>query len=118
MSNTAPTLSKPAAIRRFRYAIQATALLFAATAVCVFIVILGDRFPFRKDATSTREHELSPRTLALLNSLQGEYELVVAANFSTLDKTAAGRTQDVLDNFTRKSPNIRSTIIDVSSSRG
>ncbi len=118
MSNTAPTLSKPAAIRRFRYAIQATALLFAATAVCVFIVILGDRFPFRKDATSTREHELSPRTLALLSSLQGEYELVVAANFSTLDKTAAGRTQDVLDNFTRKSPNIRSTIIDVSSSRG
>ena len=31
MSNTAPTLSKPAAIRRMRYAIQAIALLFVET---------------------------------------------------------------------------------------
>lgn len=118
MTHTAPTLSKPAAIRRFRYAIQAFALLFAATAVCVFAVILGDRFPMRLDATATREHQLSPRTVDLLKSLQGEYELVVAANFSTLDKTAAGRTQDVLDNFARTSPNVRTTVIDVSSSRG
>lgn len=118
MSNTAPTLSKPAAIRRFRYAIQAFALLFAATAVCVFAVILGDRFPKRFDATATREHQLSPRTVELLKSLQGEYELVVAANFSTLDQTAARRTQDVLDNFSRTSLSIRTTVIDVSSSRG
>ncbi len=118
MSNTAPTLSKPAAIRRMRYAIQAIALLFAATAVCAFVAILGDRFPHRLDATATREHHLSARTTELLNSLQGPYEMVVAANFSMLDQASARRTQDVLDNFARTTPNIRTTIIDVSSSRG
>jgi hypothetical protein len=118
MSNTAPTLSKPATIRRVRYAIQTIVLLFAVTTCCVLAIVLGDRFPHRFDATATREHHLSPRTTDLLASLRGEYELVVTANFSTLDQQAARRTEDVLDNFSRATTNIRTTIIDVSSTRG
>ena len=113
------SLSKPAAIRRVRYAIQTFALFFAVTACCAFAVVLADRFPERLDVTATREHHLSERTLELLKSLQGQYEMVVAANFSVLDPQAARRTQDVLDNFGRASPNkIKTTIIDAASSRG
>src|SRR5207253_400797 len=92
--------------------------LFAITACCVFVGILGDRFPRRFDATATREHHISPRTETLLAGLKGDYELVVAANFSSLDPAAARRTQDVLDNFSRSSERIHTTEIDVSSSRG
>ncbi|HMN39225.1 MAG TPA: hypothetical protein PKE29_00150 [Phycisphaerales bacterium] len=112
------TLTKPAVIRRTRFAFQTIALVFAVTACCAFAGILAERFPRRFDATSTREHHLSPRTEALLTSLTGEYEVVVTANFSTLDPAAARRTQDVLDNFSRASSHVRTTIIDVSSPRG
>jgi len=112
------TLSKPATVRRARYAVQAFALLFAATACCAFVGILGDRFPQRFDLTATREHHLSDRTTELLRSLSGKYELVVAANFSTLDQRAVARTQDLLDNFSRASPIVQMTIIDVASPRG
>jgi hypothetical protein len=112
------TLSKPASLRRTRYAIQTFALLFAVTACCAFVLVLGDRFPYRIDATATREHHLSARTTELLGSLDGQYELVVAANFSLLDQQAARRTQDVVDNFARSSSHIKATIIDVASARG
>lgn len=115
---TSPTLSKPAALRRTRYGVQTFAFLFAVTACCALAAVLGDRFPKRFDATATREHELSPRTRDLLSSLSGEYELVVAANFSGLDPTSARRTQDVLDNIARSTSKVRTTVIDVSSSRG
>ncbi len=116
--STQNTLSKPAVIRRTRFAFQTIALVFAVTACCAFAGILADRFPRRFDATSSREHHLSPRTESLLASLKGEYEVVVAANFSSLDQAAARRTQDVLDNFSRSSPSVRTTVIDVSSPRG
>jgi hypothetical protein len=116
--STPNTLVKPAAIRRTRFALQTVALVFAVTACCAFAGILADRFPKRFDATATREHQLSPRTQTLLGSLKDDYELVVAANFSTLDQQAARRTQDVLDNFSRTSPHVQTTIIDVSSARG
>lgn len=110
--------SRPASGRRWRYALQSFALLFAVTSCVVFGIILSDRFPHRYDVTATREHQLSQRSLDLLKSLSGEYELVVAANFSGADPVAARRTHDVLDNLSRASPNIRTTIIDVASTRG
>lgn len=104
--------------RRLRYAVQSILLLLLITACCLFMVVVADRLPRRYDVTATREHELSPRTLGVLKSLSGPYELVIAGNFSGTDPQVAARTQDVLDNFTRASRNITSTIIDVASSRG
>ncbi len=114
MSTKAPS----ARGRRARYVFQTFALLLAATAVCTLAILLSDRFPYRLDATATREHQLSPRSLELLGSLSGDYELVVAANFATLDPASVRRTQDVLDNFVRASPRVRATIIDVASGDG
>ncbi|HVU62578.1 MAG TPA: hypothetical protein VHC70_01280, partial [Phycisphaerales bacterium] len=116
--NAPTTLSKPAAIRRTRYAIQTAALLFAITTCCVLVGILGDRFPRRFDATVTREHQLSERTQKLLKSLDGDYELIIAANFSMLDPQAARRTQDVLDNFSHATTHLRPTVIDAASANG
>lgn len=112
------TIAKPSRGRRIRYAVQTSALLFAVTACCVFAVVLADRFPRRLDVTATREHELSPRTLQLIGDLKDRYEIVVAANFASLDSAGVRRTQDVLDNFARASANIKVTTIDVASSHG
>lgn len=116
-TRTEPALASSGA-RRARYAFQTAALLLAVSAVCVLAIILSDRYPWRLDATATREHQLSPRTQQLLGNLAGDYELVVAANFSTLEPASARRTQDVLDNFVRTSPKVRATIIDVAAADG
>lgn len=104
--------------RRVRYVFQTLALLLAVSAVCVLAIVISDRFPRRLDVTSTREHQLSERTGQLLRTLTGDYEVVVAANFSTIEPAHARRTQDVLDNFVRTSPRLRTTIIDVASGDG
>lgn len=114
----AVVMKKTAGARRVRYVFQTLALLLAVSAVCVLAIVISDRFPGRLDVTSTREHQLSERTRQLLQTLSGEYEIVVAANFSTIEPAHARRTQDVLDNFVRTSPKVRTTIIDVASGDG
>lgn len=109
---------KPARGRRWRYALQSFALLFAVTSCVALGVLMADRFPRRYDVTATREHQLSKRSLDLLGGLNGDYELIVAANFSGVDPIAARRTQDVLDNIARASPRVRTTVIDVASTGG
>ncbi|MBY0311113.1 MAG: GldG family protein [Phycisphaerales bacterium] len=116
--DTSAGMNKTAFARRLRYVFQTLALLLAVSAVCVLAIVISDRFPHRLDATSTREHQLSDRTRQLLQSLSGDYEVVVAANFSTIEPAHSRRTQDVLDNFVRSSPRVRTTIIDVASGDG
>jgi hypothetical protein len=117
-SPTAPQRTDSAGTRRIRYAVQSILLLLAISACSLFMIVVADRLPRRFDVTATREHQLSPRTLGLLRELNAPYEIVVAGNFAGADPLAAGRTQDVLDNFTRSSRHISSTVIDVSGSQG
>lgn len=104
--------------RRVRYGAQAAVLLFAVTACCVLGALIADRFPQRFDVTATREHQLSTRTIDLLNSLTGDFEIVVAANFAELDPTATSRTRAVLGNLARSSPRLKTTFLDVASVTG
>lgn len=114
----APSGARGAAGRRARYALQAAALVFAATAVCVLAGLLAARFPARIDATATREHRLSARTEAVLAGLKEPYEIIVAANFAMLEPGTADRTRGVLQNLERASGNVRVTEIDVGARGG
>jgi hypothetical protein len=113
-----PASPKNAGGRRARYGLQSAALVLAVSATCVLAGLIADRFPARWDVTATREHRLSQRTTDLLSGVSGKYEIVVAASLGEADPVAARRTSDVLDNFTRASPLIETTLIDISSQRG
>ncbi|MGE3107587.1 MAG: hypothetical protein AB7G11_01260 [Phycisphaerales bacterium] len=113
-SSTAPG----AAGRRVRFGLKSLVLLASVTASCLFIGLIASRYPVRLDATATREHLLSPRTLSTLGGLDGPYEIIVAANRSTVDQRAYERTRDVLDSFARASDRVAVTFIDTGSSSG
>lgn len=116
--SAASTTVRTAAGRRIRYGLQSIALLLAVTAVVGFLGVLADRYPQRLDATSSRQHRLSPRTTDLLAGLQGDYELVIVTSLDGVEPRAIARTQDVLDNFARSAPDLRVTAIDVASAKG
>lgn len=115
-SSTNTTAS--ATTRRVRFGLQSLVLLLSVTASCVFAGLIASRYPLRFDATATREHLLSERTLSTLRSLDGDYEIVVAANRTGVDQRAYQRTRDVLDSFARASKHVAVTFIDTSSSSG
>jgi len=108
---------RSAASRRTRYGLQSAALLLAITAVVGFLGVLADRYPERFDATATRQHRLSQRTTDLLGRLKGDHELIIVANLDGVEPRALARTQDVVDNFARATPNLRVTAIDVASAK-
>ncbi len=116
VSSSLPTASG----RRAKFALRTLALLLAVTASCVFVGIITDRTASRYDVTATREHELSPRTQAVLKSIAdaGPHEIVLVCPFSSLDKRTQQRTADVLDAFNAASPNLTTTIIDVAGADG
>ena len=129
MAGDAPAISPPppppppsprrgASARRARYGFQALALLLAVTACCALGALIADRFPQRFDVTATREHQLSTRTTDMLGSLNGDFEIVVAANFAELDPTATSRTRAVLGNLARATPRLRTTLLDIASVTG
>jgi hypothetical protein len=97
-------------------------LLVAATASLVVANVLASRFSVRMDATSTREHRLSPRSADLLARLKGSYELVVAAPLRdrrTIDPQAVERLKEVLDQFRRGAKTgIQPTFVDTGSPAG
>lgn len=120
MSAGGPT----AAGRRARLGAMTAVLLLAATVSLVIVNVLGARLASRVDVTATREHELSPRTVGLLEGLSGEYEIVVAAPLrdrSVVDPRALQRVADVLDKLGRvrgTGGEIRTTLIDTGSAAG
>jgi hypothetical protein len=115
---TTPTSSTPRGPGRAQHAARSAALLFAVLCVCVFAVVLAERFPLRADLTATREHRLSPRTLEVLRSVKDPLEVVVTANFAALDRRQLERTQDVLAVFSRETDKIKVTLIDSASAQG
>jgi len=97
---------------------QSAALMFAVTTCCVLMGLLATRYPVWVDATSTRSHRLSPRTLDALAKLRGATELVVTVNSAAIDGRSAERTRDVLDTLGRASDKLTVTIVDVASASG
>ncbi len=107
MSTASSTPSRAGAGRspkrrlRWRFAMSATILLLAATISALLVGILGSRLSTRFDLTSTREHQLSPHTRTVLAKLDRPVELVLAGDFSQVDRGVRQRTFDVLEKFSR-----------------
>lgn len=110
--------------RRARFAALTLVLILAATASLVIANVIGQRITRRFDVTATREHQLSPRSIALLGKLKDPYEIVIAAplrDSKAVDRRALIRLVDVLDQF-KNAPGLSSpittTLIDTGSSQG
>lgn len=98
--------------RRLRYGLTSAVLLAAATLAVALAVALAGRHRLRIDATATREHTLSARSRALLADLTQPHEIVVVADFASVDQRARERINDVLQEFVRTSPLLTFSRID------
>ncbi len=116
MSRDAIALTPTA--RRTRYGVRTLILLAAVTVSCVIAPMLAARHPRRFDVTATRDNALSPRTLAVLGTLDGPREVIISADLSRLDRRSRARIGDLLDEFTRAAPRLSSSWIDTSSEEG
>ena len=106
------------AARRTKAALQAAVLIVAATLTLVVLnVVLDGKLP-RYDATSTGEHRLAPRTLRMLDRLDGEYRVVLAVNPRRVDAGALRQVSDVLDSLVHSGAPVTSSTIDTSSAAG
>ncbi len=111
--STPPT--PDASSRRTRYAAQSAVLVAAATIALVFITALSGRLGWRADLTSTRQHTLSPRTLALLRSLDEPTQIIVAASRARTDPRTRQQIDDLLASFASASPKLTVRTIDPAS---
>lgn len=104
--------------RRIRYGIMTAIIIAAATVSLILINVVATRWSIQLDATTTRSHELAPRTQALLDRLTGSYEIVLAADSRQIDRRALDRVGDVLHQIARTCDNVRITQIDTGSASG
>jgi len=119
-ATTSKPSSKPtsAVARRGRYGAQSLILVVAVGCCWLFAVLIAERVGSRFDLTSTGEHRLGERASRIVAGLDGPHEIIVCANAALLDPQAARRTRDVLDAFSHASDNLRTTIIDIGTTRG
>lgn len=114
----APSPPRNASRRRGRYALNSAVTALAATAACGFLLLIASRLSVEITALSTREHVLADRTSHMIDRLQSDYNIVIAANFGSIDPEAARRTLDVLDSFDRASDKIDVTVLDIAQASG
>lgn len=112
-------MNGPASTRgRATFAARAIVLLLALTASSALLAVLGAQLRQRFDVTATRQHRLAPATKTVVEALDQQVELVIAADFATLDRATRDRAADVLDRFADASPRLRVTTIDTTSAAG
>lgn len=94
--------------------------LSASLLIVVALNILGHRFAWRTDVTSTGSLSPSPRTLAVIEALPEDSEIVLAASIASpgRDRAAMVRVLDMLGELGRVSPRLRTTLIDTSTAGG
>ncbi|MCA9273472.1 MAG: hypothetical protein KDA31_10530 [Phycisphaerales bacterium] len=112
MNNKAPS--------RFSRTIVTIVGLLATVLIVIALNVLGHRFAWRADVTSTGSLRPSPRSMAVLESLTGQSEIILAASISapTRDRTSMARVLDMLDELERASLNLRTTVVDTATSAG
>ncbi len=111
-----PTSIRGSAKRRALAFVAAT--LAFTTLAAALGMMLADRHPWRIDLSVAGGQRLAPRTVQLLQSLGGDVRLVVATDFSLVDRDAKERLVDVLDEFGRSSGRVTSSVIDTGSQVG
>jgi hypothetical protein len=117
MNATAPkaNIKRTRTLTFFALAGVTAVSLAASTAM---LNLLADRFAARVDVTATGEQQLAPRTTQLLSQLAGSTQLIVAADFRTIDPRARQYLTDVTDELSARSREFSSTLIDTGSTRG
>ncbi|MFN5945737.1 MAG: hypothetical protein ACK46I_11700, partial [Phycisphaerae bacterium] len=117
MNATAPkaNIKRARTLTFFALAAVTAISLAASTAM---LNLLADRYAARVDVTATGEQQLAPRTTQLLSQLAGSTQLIVAADFRTIDPRARQYLTDVTDELAARSREFSSTLIDTGSTRG
>ncbi len=118
MHETASATPPKAGSRRVRFGLSSLAIVFAVLVIAAMLNILASRFSPRFDVTATGDQKLAPRTLGLLGSLKGGYEIVVAAPLSQIDRQTRTRVLDVLGEFEHANAGVKRTLIDTSTPGG
>lgn len=108
-------MNAPRTTQKARFGLSSAILLACATVSCLLIGVLGSRIHARWDLTSTRQHTLAERTKSVLAEVTEPTTIVVSADLSALDRESVRMLSDLLGEFTRERPLIRSTWIDTSS---
>jgi len=85
--------------RRLRFGALTLVILVAVIASATILNVLASRLNRRFDVTATGEHQLAPRSLALLGALNEPHEVIIAADVSSLPARARQDARDVLDRF-------------------
>lgn len=93
-------------------------LALAVTAALVLVNVIASDHPARIDLTVGGRHRVSPRTDALLDSLGGNYEIVLGLDPRQADRRSLDHARDVLDAFARRSDRVGFTELDLGSSAG
>lgn len=114
----APSTAGTYGSRRWRFAIGSTVVVACMTVSLVLVNILGTRFSRTVDVTAGGEHRLSPRAQAVLDGLDGDYRIIVAADQRSLDARSRQDAADVLERFDRASDKLSVTTIDTGSAGG
>ncbi len=104
-------------LRRVRLGALFAALAVSVAASAGALVLIAERLAPRVDL-SAGQHTLSPRTRRLLESLSGDYRLVVAVDGQRTDRRALDRVADVLETFDRASPHVSRDLIDTATPAG
>ncbi len=106
-----------ARLRRLRCWTLSLLLALSTLASVVFATMIAQRLPTRIDVTGIGLYELSPRTRALLEQLDGDFELILAGPWSDpqqmgLDPRIVAQVQDTLTEIARRSPHLNLEILD------
>ncbi len=103
---------------RIRLALTAAAIALASLVSTIILNALATHAAIRVDVTATGEHRLSPRTSAILQTIDRPVRIVIATDLSAVDGRSRQRVEDVLDQIRRTQPRVAATTIDVASPAG
>jgi hypothetical protein len=94
-------------------------VLVLVLAACTGLAItLTSSLRTRIDATATREHQLSPQALRVLQRLDIPVRIVIAADMAASSASDRLRLEDVLDKFSRTSERLEVRVLDTGSPAG
>jgi len=99
---------------RTSVAISGSVFVIATGAACLFAGSLTHSHRVRLDATALGVHELSPRAVRMVERAASPTRIVLAADFSRVDRVSADLVRDVVGAYNRASDRIRTTVIDLS----
>ncbi|MGV6814390.1 MAG: hypothetical protein ACWA5W_05185 [Phycisphaerales bacterium] len=98
--------------------ITVIAFVIATATSVAFAGWITKNYHARVDVTSLGAHQLSPRSISIVDRLTDPTEIVLAIGMNRADKHSVDLVSDVLDAYDRSSPILHTRIIDLDSPAG